>query len=44
MYYTLEKDDWKKFPKNNLIIDLNVLHASKEQNISCLCFKIQLKL
>ena len=26
----LEKDDWKKFEKNNLTITLNVLYAKKE--------------
>ena len=31
-----EKDDWKKFKKNNVTIALNVLYAKK---ISCLCFK-----
>ena len=35
-----EKDDWKKFEKNNVTIALNVLYAKKEKNISCLCFKI----
>ena len=34
-----EKDDWKKFEKNNLTIALNVLYAKKGKNISCLCFK-----
>ena len=33
-----EKDDWKKIEKNNVTIALNVLHAKKEKNISCLCF------
>ena len=26
-----EKDDWKKFKKNNITIALNVLHAKKEK-------------
>ena len=26
-----EKDDWKKFKKNNVTIPLNVLYAKKEQ-------------
>ena len=26
-----EKDDWKKFEKNNVAIALNVLHAKKEK-------------
>ena len=26
-----EKDDWKKFQKNNVKIDLNVLHDKKEK-------------
>ena len=26
-----EKDDWKKFEKNNVTIALNVLHAKKEK-------------
>ena len=34
-----KKDDWKKFEKNHLTIDLNVLYAKKRKNISCLCFK-----
>ena len=32
-----EKDDWKKFEKNNTTTALNV--AKKEKNISCLHFK-----
>ena len=38
-----DKDDWKKFDKNNVTIALNVLYAKKEKNISSLCFKTQLK-
>ena len=34
-----EKNDSKKFQKNNLTIDLNVLYTKKEKNISCVCFK-----
>ena len=34
-----EKDDRKKFEKNNVTITLNVLYAKKEKYISCLCFK-----
>ena len=34
-----EKDDWKKFEKNNVTIALNVFYAKKEINISCLSFK-----
>ena len=26
-----EKDDWKKFEKNNVIIDLNILYAKNEK-------------
>ena len=37
-----ENDNWKKFEKN-VTIALNVLHAKKEKNISCLCFKKYLK-
>ena len=33
-----QKDDGKKFKKNNITIGLNVLDAKKE-NISWLCFK-----
>ena len=39
MYYSSEKDDWKKFEKNNPLIDLNVL---KNEYKSYLHFKIQL--
>ena len=39
-----KKDDMKEFEKNNVIIALNVLYAIKEETISCLCFKTQLKL
>ena len=35
-----EKDDWKRFEKNNVTIALNVLYATKGKKISCLCFKI----
>ena len=38
-----EKDDWKKFGKNNVTIALNVLYAKNEKNISCSCFKTKLK-
>ena len=34
-----EKDDWKKFEKNNVTIAHNVLYAKKRKAISCLCFK-----
>ena len=34
-----EKDDWKKFEKNNVTTGLNVFYAKKEKNISCLCLK-----
>ena len=34
-----EKDDWKKFEKNNVTIVLNVLYVKTENNISCLCLK-----
>ena len=34
-----EKDNWKKFEKNNVTIALNVLYTKKEKNISCLCSK-----
>ena len=33
--YPLEKDDWKKFEKNNLKIALK----RKRKNKSCLCLK-----
>ena len=29
--YLLEKDDWKKFEKNNVTIALNVLYTKKEK-------------
>ena len=29
----------KKIGKNNVAIALNVLHAKKGKNITCLCFK-----
>ena len=38
--FTSEKDDWKKFWKNNVTFALNVLYAKKEKNISWVCFKI----
>ena len=38
--FPLEKNDWKKFEKNNRTIALNVLYAKKEKNVYCLCFKI----
>ena len=34
-----EKDDRKKFEKNNVTIAFNVLYAKKEKDISYLCFK-----
>ena len=34
-----EKDEWKKFGKNNVTMALNVLYAKKEKNISFLCLK-----
>ena len=37
-----EKDDWKKFGKNNVTVALNVSYAKKE-NISYLCFKTYLR-
>ena len=37
--FPLQKDDWTKFEKNNVIIALNVLYVKKEKNISCLCLK-----
>ena len=43
MDYSSEKDDWKKFEKNNVTIALNVLHAKRTINISCVCFKTYLK-
>ena len=29
--YPSERDDWKKFEKNNVIIALNLLYAKKEK-------------
>ena len=29
--FTHQKDDWKKFKKNNLTIAFNVLHAENEK-------------
>ena len=37
--YPSEKNDWKKFEKNNDTIALNVFYAKKEKNIFCLCLK-----
>ena len=37
--YPSEKDDSKKFGKNNVTIALNVLYAKNEKNISFLCRK-----
>ena len=37
--YSSQKDDWKKFEKNELTIALNILYTKKEKNMSCLCFK-----
>ena len=34
-----EKDDWKKFEKNNVTIALNISRAKEEKNIFCLYFK-----
>ena len=34
-----EKDERRKFEKNNVTICFNVLYAKKEKNISCLSFK-----
>ena len=31
MNFPSEKDDWKKFEKNNVTIALNVLYANKEK-------------
>ena len=31
--FSLEKDDWNKFEKNNVAIALNVLYAKKEKYI-----------
>ena len=39
MNYPSEKDGYKKFEKNNVIIALNVLYAKKEKNKSYLCLK-----
>ena len=38
-----EKDDWKKFAKNNVTIALHVLYTKKKKYIFCLCLKQQLK-
>ena len=35
-----EKDDWKKFEKNNITITLNVLYCMLKKIIFCLYFKI----
>ena len=35
-----EKDDLKKFDKNNTKIALNILHAKKRKNVPCLYFEI----
>ena len=37
--FSIRKDDWKKFEKNNVTIALNALYAKKEKNISRSCFK-----
>ena len=37
-----EKDNWKKFGKNNVTIALNVLYIKKRKNISCLYFKTKI--
>ena len=38
--YPSEKDDWKKFEKNNVTIAFNVLYAKKEKiYVFSLCFK-----
>ena len=39
--YPSEKDDWKKFKKNNLTIALNVLYGKKEE--SCSSVKTSIK-
>ena len=39
MHFSSEKDDWKKFKKNNLTTALKVLYPIKEKKISCLYFK-----
>ena len=39
IHFPSEKDDCKKFEKNNRTIALNVLYTKKEKNISCLCVK-----
>ena len=43
IHFWLEKNEWRKIEKNNVTIALNVLYGKKEKNISCLCFKTQLK-
>ena len=37
--FSIREDDWKKFDKNNVAIDLNVSYVKKKK-ISCLCFKM----
>ena len=37
--FSSQKDDWKKFEKNNVTIALNVLYVNKEKKLSCLHFK-----
>ena len=37
--FSSEKNDQKKFGKNNVTIALNVLYAKKEKNVPCLRFK-----
>ena len=39
----ISKYGWKHFKKNNLTIALNLLIVKKNENISCLHFKTQLK-
>ena len=35
-----EKNDWKKFEKNNVTTAVNILYAKKRKNVSYyLCFK-----
>ena len=34
-----ERDDWKKFEKNNVTIALNVLYAQKKKNCTLLMFQ-----
>ena len=38
--FSSDKDDWKKFDKNNVTIALNVLYAKKEKYILLMFQKI----